>query len=353
MNTKPFKIPSHLKSVQDKHLTRLHGFKMRYCALPDGACLTNCVTAHISCTEEEEDRKTNNKRVNDHIADNFDNYYCNKIILPYIETIGVGEKSRTVRCNTREEFLIFLRSEDSLCVFSNYQEILAIANMLNITVRIFSYGIGGDDTKCEWKEVSPDPVMAASAHFPKGWVPDMYLYHSDQTHYDLLVAENHRLALLGLVGGKGKKEEEKKTNDTDKMDCNDGWKTVETKNKKNVVEEEFLKENDFEDYDDADLEELDEEVIIARAKSTGYKRTDPSASSEAGYNKKELFGCSWKNCKMQLESQGLLTSHINEDKLIHECSVCEEKFIDETGLNEHEISQNRNKCTVCEETFMN
>ena len=56
---------------------------------------------------------------------------------------------------------------------------------------------------------------------------------------------------------------------------------------------------------------------------------------------------------MQLGSQGLLTSHINEHKLIHECSVCEDKFIDETGLNEHEISQNRNKCTVCEETFMN
>ena len=50
--------------------------------------------------------------------------------------------------------------------------------------------------------------MAATAHFPRGWVPDMYLYHSDQTHYDLLVAENHHLALLGLVGGKGKKEEE-------------------------------------------------------------------------------------------------------------------------------------------------
>ena len=70
----------------------------------------------------------------------------NKIILPYIETVGVGVNSRTVRCNTREEFLAFLRSENSLCVFSN---LLAIANMLNITVRIFSYGIGGDESKCE------------------------------------------------------------------------------------------------------------------------------------------------------------------------------------------------------------
>ena len=94
-----------------------------------------------------------------------------------------------------------MRSEDSLCVFSNYQELLALANMLNITVRIFSYGIGGDESRCEWKEISPDPAKAATAHFPKGLIPDMYLYNSDQTHYDLLVAEDHRLALLGLFGG--------------------------------------------------------------------------------------------------------------------------------------------------------
>ena len=142
VNKQPFKIPKHLKRVADKHLTRLRGFKMRYCAIADGACLTNCLTAHISCTEDEEERKITNQRVNEHIADNFDNYYSKKIILPYIETVGVGEKSHTVTCITREEFLKFLRSEESLCVFSNYQELLAIANMLNITVRVFTYGVG-------------------------------------------------------------------------------------------------------------------------------------------------------------------------------------------------------------------
>ena len=60
---------------------------------------------------------------------------------------------------------------------------------------------------------------------------------------------------------------------------------------------------------------------------------------------------------MQLESRGLLTAHLNEHKLLHECTVCEEKFMDETGLKDHEISQHRNKLpyksTACEETFMN
>ena len=69
---------------------------MIYCAVPDGACLSNCLTAHISCTEDEEERRNTNRKVNHHIADNFDNYYHNKIILPYIEKVGVGSRSRTV-----------------------------------------------------------------------------------------------------------------------------------------------------------------------------------------------------------------------------------------------------------------
>jgi hypothetical protein len=42
-----------------------------------------------TCTEEEK-KKLNNKRVNNHIADNFDSLYHN------IETVGIGAKSRTV-----------------------------------------------------------------------------------------------------------------------------------------------------------------------------------------------------------------------------------------------------------------
>ena len=119
---------------------------MRYCAIPDGACLTNCLTAHISCTEDEEERKINDRRVNNHIADHFDDYYHNIITLPYTEVIGVGNSRKSVNCKTPQEFKSFLRSEDSLCVFSNSQELLAIANMLNIKVKIFSYGINDTGT---------------------------------------------------------------------------------------------------------------------------------------------------------------------------------------------------------------
>ena len=94
----------------------------------------------------------------------------------------MGSNARQVTCSTREELLAFLRSEDSLCAYSNYQELLAICNMLNIKIHVFTYGIGGVESSWSWKTVCPDPVMAKHSDFAPGTVPDMYLYNSDDCH---------------------------------------------------------------------------------------------------------------------------------------------------------------------------
>ena len=41
--------------------------------------------------------------------------------------------------------------------------------------------------------------MSGFSEFNPGTVPDMLLYHSDNNHYDLLVEDNSRLAVLGLI----------------------------------------------------------------------------------------------------------------------------------------------------------
>ena len=61
---------------------------MKYSVLGNGACLENCVALHIY--EDENEGAKVKKRVNHHVADNW-NYYKNIIVLPYIETVGVGE----------------------------------------------------------------------------------------------------------------------------------------------------------------------------------------------------------------------------------------------------------------------
>ena len=134
-------IPAHLNPVQEKHLKDLCGLKMKCDGNPGGDCLSSCTTMHLSNTKGSHQRRRVNRRINHHIADNYDTFYHNKIALPYIETVGVGSRARQVTCTTREEFLEFLRSEDSLCAYSNYQELLAICNLLNIKIHVFTYGI--------------------------------------------------------------------------------------------------------------------------------------------------------------------------------------------------------------------
>ena len=63
-------------------------------------------------------------------------------------------------------------------------------------------------------------------------IPDMVLYHSQDTHYDLLVKEDSRLALLGLLAGAAsinsqteKTKNEVKTNE-DNFCENSEWKIV-------------------------------------------------------------------------------------------------------------------------------
>ena len=59
-------------------------------------------------------------------------------MLCYIETIGVGIDSKPVEKKTDQKMIDFLRSEDALKVFSNTQEIMAMANTYNITIDIFT-----------------------------------------------------------------------------------------------------------------------------------------------------------------------------------------------------------------------
>ena len=202
-------IPDHLSPVQSQHLNDLLGIRMKCDGNPGGDCLSSCTTMHLSSTKDNSERNRVNRKINNHIADNYDQFYSDMIPLPYSETVGVGQKARQVTCATREELLDFLRSEDSLCAYSNSQELLVIANMLNIKIHIFTYGIGGDNKRWGWNSIFPDQKMSGFSEFNPGTVPDMLLYHSDNNHYDLLVEDNSRLAVLGFISLDDKKEFQK------------------------------------------------------------------------------------------------------------------------------------------------
>ena len=148
--------------------------------------------------------------------------------------------------------LQFLRSESSLLAYSNIQELFAVANLFNINIHIFTY-VGEDGT---WSDVGPDLEMSSSAVMKGDQVPDLYLYHSRNSHYDLLVKDDSRLARMGLVG---RAPEE---------GSNGEWKTFHSKShksKKNDNDERLLIDDEAKENElNKDMNEMEEEITLLR-----------------------------------------------------------------------------------------
>lgn len=170
--------------VHPSHVSLLKGYKSYFQVTGDGACLTNCASVHFFGTENNGPKLK--KRLDHHIADNWD-YYKDYIPLPYKETIGVGKAAREIEIHEEEEYLSFLRNDESLKVYTDSHEILALANLFKISIHIFSFG----GKSVNWNHVSPDTNVDfndINEHAVE--TSDMALYHNWENHFDLLIKEN-------------------------------------------------------------------------------------------------------------------------------------------------------------------
>jgi hypothetical protein len=252
----------------------------------------------------------------------------------------VGEDSKTSTNETDEEMVDFLRSEEAMNVFSNSHELLAMANMYNITIHVFTYGGLADG----WTEIPPDPVMVTllGSSIAKG-LPDVALYHSYDNHYELLVKLESRIALLGLLAGSAS------TGDDEKMETegSEEWKTVENRKRKmsksklkDIDEERLLEENEILGES---IKDIDEETTLANAKKKGFRRTGPQEGPELSSSEPTTHKC--MECKFEFESDGILKAHMETHRksIPSSCTVCSERFVTEECLKVHMLSKHNSK----------
>ena len=140
--------------------------------------------------------------------------------------------------------------------------------------------------------ISPDPeFVEMSIDDLGGLVPDIYLYHSYETHFDLLVKIDSRVAFFSDIEGSVIKN----AINTDTEKCDNVWKTVENRNshsKKN-------KDNDSEkllveiDEKEVNLVTFDDEQSLLDAKNEGHRRTSPQYHPIPSSKQITMVKCTW------------------------------------------------------------
>ena len=266
----------------------------------------------------------------------------------------MGDHAKTVTKNTDDEMVEVLRSEESLKLFSNYHDVLAIANLYNIKIRILSYG----GHEGYWREVCPDPKMANT---DVTWVPDMALYHASEVHYDLLVEDDSRLAKVGLNEAMNAKENAKaedeavETSTEEAKIYDNSWEVFSKKKDNklkaniNVEAEKLIQDDPGPQHEDvvSDKDDLIEEEILIRNNNSGHRRTAPQTSPEKMNQSKAVFSCD--KCDYELESQGLLDAHLMNHE-IHKpkyyCESCDQDFRNNNQLAKHIETKHTNYKSV-------
>ena len=162
--------------AKSEHLPHLKGFQFVQESIGDGKCLKNCLA--LKLYQNQNKAFELKRKLNNHVVDNLDTYYANKISFPYKETVGVGINAEKVVINNKKEMKDFLRSEKSLKTNSNGHEIIAIANLFKIRINIFTF----KKEECYWSFISPDPDFVSSSNMESQNVSDLFLYHSYNNH---------------------------------------------------------------------------------------------------------------------------------------------------------------------------
>ena len=180
-------IPPNLKHLVDKE-------SMELVVKSDGACGTNAVAAHIFNDQNRGPEVTMIK--NTHIGDHWD-YYKDKISLPYERKVGVGASAIIVKFKDGEEeqFLKFLRSEDSKYLWSDSVDLHAMCNIYQFKIKVIRT-LGDDDMNPKVYYFEPDSQMDRYKSIPSGVVPDMTLINYKDKHFNLVVQRNENTGLM-------------------------------------------------------------------------------------------------------------------------------------------------------------
>ena len=101
----------------------------------------------------------------------------------------------------------------------------------------------------------------------------------------------------------------------------------------------------------SDDKNIDEERVISNSKQYGHKRTSPQTSPEKITKQVSLLICD--QCGYELESQGLLDSHMKEhaSRVCYTCEDCNHEFILRADYVNHIKNVHARKSFACDNYY--
>ena len=102
----------------------------------------------------------------------------------------------------RKKIVEFLKKNDkSGMMWMDYAGLQVVSNIYQISIHILTTGIPGlDEPRARWTHIDPDTRLSAFSEVHKG-LPDMWLIHEDESHFDLLICKESDHATEGCIDG--------------------------------------------------------------------------------------------------------------------------------------------------------
>ena len=109
----------------------------------------------------------------------------------------------------------------------DHGDLQAVSNSYQISIHILTTNVAGmEEPKARWTHLTPDERMKSFSKIPAG-LPDMWLFHVDDHHFDLIVEKDSMLATNGSIGDMVEDEEVDSIKETDLGPGYMGWQIDE------------------------------------------------------------------------------------------------------------------------------
>ena len=344
-------VPENIKHfmTQDSLILSIKG---------DGACALNAASTHIF--EDQSQGRKFRSILNNHMERKF-SFYSQKISFPYERQVGVAGES--VRFDNSEEYLQYLRSNEAQLLWSDAEELIAIANLYQIDIRVITTR-GPEDPEPTMATIGPDKDLEIKefAMLQPGVVPTMTLLHTSDSHFDLVIPKDARI-VKNMYGDNPYSKPESTELNTIKEEY-ENLKAVHTRCEKDIINlKDLVKEltrkieamNSKEKPLDEENDEFQNAKNLFNKKQMGFQRIGPQAEAN---KKPDIVDYRCINCNKGFITKNELevhkkTVHTNDEQ--NNCKNCARSFTTKSELSKHmathtNVQYDCNQCTKKFET---